>query len=130
MSLALVPARFAFADQVLELPSAAAPPATSAVDATPPNDTAVSAPRKSHHQTVAAVPANLGTLQDYERETDEDPSVGGPSNYANFAGAPTHPPFEINGNSQQSLAQNAILGVLLIGLFAMEANAGHHHRHH
>jgi hypothetical protein len=37
--------------------------------------------------------------------------------------------FEVNRNRDQ-FAQNAMLGMLVIGLFAMELGQPHHHRHH
>ena len=128
--LGLMPLGSAFADQVLEVPSNA-----SAVSAPVAPSEAAPTHRRQHRQAAAApMPANLGSLQDYERETEQDPSTGaggnfaGGSNFAMGAGA-GNPIFEINGNNRQSLAQNALLGVLMIGLFAMQANAAHHHHH-
>jgi hypothetical protein len=126
----------ALADQVLELPqnsaeSTSSPPASIAS----PDETAP--PHKPRHRAMAPVPQNLGTLQDYERENGEDAS-GAPlnsansANFANFAGAPSNPAtplFEIGGNNHQTVAQNAILGVLMLGLFAMEVQSAHHHHH-
>jgi|ERR1700683_2317654 hypothetical protein len=134
----------AFADQVLELPQNAASSVSSPASTVPADEPIH--PHKHHHHASesaaeastaasAPLPANLGTLEDYERDNDEDPSAGAASNFASgpsypaYSANPANPVFELSGNSHQTLAQNAILGVLMIGLFAMEVQAAHHHHH-
>ncbi|HVN26905.1 MAG TPA: hypothetical protein VMT64_00385 [Candidatus Binataceae bacterium] len=120
-SLIMAPARSAFADQVLEIPSTVAPTAST------PSDYSRTM-RTSH---PAPLPSNLGTLQDYERETDADSNTGNPSNYpSNHGAGSVNPLFEVKGNDQQALLQSAVLGALLIGAFAMEMHAAHHHHRH
>jgi hypothetical protein len=124
-SIGLMPVGAAFADQVLEVPSSAEssmpPPAVASTSA---DET--SPPRHAHREAMTPVPKDLGTLQDYQRETESDPSAGPPAGYAS---APMNPRFEGNRNRDQ-FTQNAMLGVLMIGLFAMELSQPHHHRHH
>jgi hypothetical protein len=122
-----MPVRVALADQVLELPQISASGDASPPSGTASDDGATLARSRPHLRAAAPLPKNLGTLQDYESENDEDASTGIASN---FAGVPSNPRFDISGNNGQALAQNALLGALLIGLFAMEANAAHHHHHH
>jgi hypothetical protein len=141
-SLCLLPSSIAFADQVLELPQNPASSVSSPASTAPTEEPIH--PHKHHHSHAsesaaedstaasAPLPANLGTLQDYERDNDEDPSAGAASNFAggpSYSANPANPVFELSGNSHQTLAQNAILGVLMIGLFAMEVQAAHHHHH-
>jgi hypothetical protein len=125
---------------VLELPQNAASSGSSAPATSDASSGETVTPHtKRHHRAAAStaqasapLPANLGTLQDYERDNDEDPSAGAPSNFASgpsYPANPANPVFELTGNSHQTLAQNAILGVLMIGLFAMEVQAAHHHHH-
>ena len=123
-SICLVPVGAAFAEQVLEVPS-------SAESSTPPRAVArtsadETSPRDAHREAMAPLPKDLGTLQDYERETESDPSASAPAGYTS---APMNQRFEGHRNPDQ-LAQNAMLGVLIIGLFAMELSQPHHHRHH
>jgi hypothetical protein len=125
-SLCLMPVRAAFADQVLEVPSSAESTPPRAVAST----VAETSPRPTHRQALAPVPKDLGTLQDYERETESDasasPRMGGAPG---LASAPMNQRFEASRN-RDMMAQNAMLGVLMIGLFAMEMSQPHHHRHH
>jgi hypothetical protein len=124
-----MPVGAAFADQVLEVPSSAessmparAVAPTSADEASPP--------RHAHREAMTPVPKDLGSLQDYQRETESDPSAGPPVGLAaGYASAPMNPRLEGNRNRDQ-FAQNAMLGMLVIGLFAMEMSQPHHHRHH
>jgi hypothetical protein len=123
-SISLMPVGAAFADQVLEVPSSVAPSTSAQPNS---NSTAdETSPHHAHRQAMAPVPKDLGTLQDYERETESDASAGPPAGYAS---APMNQRFEVNRNRDQ-FAQNAMLGMLVIGLFAMELGQPHHHRHH
>ena len=123
-SLCLMPVGAAFADQVLELPPTAQSPAPSRAFV---NSSATeSTPRHAHRQAIEPLPEGLGTLQDYERETASDTSAAPAAGYAT---APANQRFEGNRN-RDVVAQNAMLGVLMIGLFAMELSTAHHHRHH
>lgn len=146
-SLCIAPITTALADQVLEVPQMAAP-ATSA-DASAKDAAPAAHPRHSHHEVterpkaMAPLPANLGSVEDYEHQDGEDaPSssysrrysssgfggqaagFGGPG--GNFAGANLQ--FD-PGHDRQALTNNLILGALAIGLFAMEVQASHHHHH-
>ena len=125
VSVCLLPVGAAFADQVLEVPSSAE--ASMPAHAVAPGSAdETSPPRHARRQVATPLPKDLGTLQDYERETESDPSAGAPSGYAS---APMNQRLEGNRNRDQ-FAQNAMLGVLIIGLFAMELSQPHHHRHH
>jgi len=118
MSMCLVPAEMAFADPVLELPqlATASTPMNASADETAP-------PRR---RAKAPMPKGLGTLQDYERDTESAPS---PRSSAGLATTPTNQRFEGNSNNGQTLAQNVIFGALVLGLFAMELHTAHQHRH-
>lgn len=113
--ICVLPARSAFADQVLELPPTAAPASSrdASVDAAPE-------PEPKHH-AMAPLPAGLGSIEDYEQQ-------GEPSSSAGIAGA--RPSLRIDpNNNRQALANDVILGALAIGLFALEVHAAHQHRH-
>jgi hypothetical protein len=120
MSICVTEAGMAFADPVLELPQLAttSTPIDTAADET--------APVKPRPRETVAMPKELGTLQDYERESDSDPAVGNSQGFA--SSAPANRRFEANP-SGQTLAQNVIIGALMLGVFAMELHAAHQHRH-
>jgi len=83
------------------------------------------------------MPANLGSIDDYEHQEDEDrPAYAGSSGYAssnssgggfggNYGGTTLR--FE-PGNGREALTNNLLLGAVVLGLFAMEVDASHHHR--
>ncbi len=92
---------------------------------------------------MAPLPANLGSVEDYEHQDGEDaPSTSYSRRYSssgfggqaagfggtggNFAGANLQ--FD-PGHDRQALTNNLILGALALGLFAMEVQASHHHHH-
>ena len=113
--ICILPARTAFADQVLELPATAAPASSP--------DTSADGARETQpkHHAMAPMPAGLGSIEDYERQ-------GEPSSSAGIAGA--RPSLRIDrNNNRQALANDVILGALAIGLFALEVHAAHQHRH-
>ena len=133
----------AFADPVLEIPQMNAPVPTEA-----PAASEASAPsRSSHHAAqaqraaTAPMPANLGSIDDYEHQDGDDSSSysaraassgfggagAGLGMPGNFGGANLQ--FD-RGNDRQALANNLVLGALVLGLFAMEVQASHHHHHH
>ncbi len=113
--ICILPARRAFADQVLELPATAAP-------ASSPDASVGGAPEpEPKHRTMAPMPSGLGSIEDYERQ-------GEPSSSAGIAGARPNLHIDPSGN-RQALANDVILGALAIGLFALEVHAAHQHRH-
>lgn len=122
--------RMAFADQVLELPrataAAPAPDASYSADAVPEPE-----PRASRNLTP--LPADLGSVEDYENqgEPSASPRFAASPRFGtspSFAGGPS--PVRIDqGGSRDAMVTNVILGALVIGLFAMEMNADHQHRH-
>jgi hypothetical protein len=122
-SICVLPMRTAFADQVLELPQAPARAASSDTsrDASRyvPDDVA---PKPApHRRAMAPMPAGLGSIDDYE-------SQDGSSSSSGIAGAGLSPRIDPNRNGD-ALANEVILGALVIGLFAMEVHAAHqHHR--
>jgi hypothetical protein len=70
---------------------------------------------------MTPLPADLGSIDDYENQGEDSPAssrVGGPANVR----------FGPNEN-RANLVNDVILGALVIGLFAMEANAAHQQRH-
>lgn len=113
--ICILPARSAFADQVLELPATAAPASSP--------DASVDGARETQpkHHAMAPMPSGLGSIEDYERQ-------GEPSSSAGIAGA--RPSLRIDrNNNRQALANDVTLGALAIGLFALEVHAAHQHRH-
>jgi hypothetical protein len=133
VSIGLMPAMKVFAEQVLELPQMTTPSTTPDLSsAAPPHRRNQSAQRNAE----APLPANLGSIEDYEHQGEEDrPSYPGSSSYAssnlqgggfggNYGGATLQ--FE-PGSSREALTNNIILGAVVLGLFAMEVDAAHHH---
>ena len=136
-TISLLPATKVLADQVLVLPQMTTP--TAAPDLSSPAP--VYAPDHRRNPSAkrtpeAPLPANLGSIEDYEHQGEEDrPSYSGTSSYAssNFQGGGfggnyggTTLQFE-PGNSREALTNNLILGAVVLGLFAMEVDAAHHH---
>jgi hypothetical protein len=119
-SICVLPARTAFADQVLELPQAAAPASSPDRSA----DGAAVEP-EPQRQAMTPMPAGLGSIDDYENQ--------GESSYpAGIASAPSNLRVDPNGpnRNREGMVNDVILGALAIGLFAMEVHAAHQHRHH
>jgi hypothetical protein len=115
-SICVLPARMAFAAQVLELP---ADPASS------PDGSADRAGEPlPHRHAMAPTPSGLGSIDDYERQGESPSSAG-------IGSAGSNPRIDPNGpnRDRQALVNNVILGALAIGLFAMEVHAAHQHRH-
>jgi hypothetical protein len=118
VSTCALPATSAFAEQVLELPQAAAQ--TPSADA-PAEAEAEPKPRR---QAMTPMPAGLGSIDDYENQ--------GESSYpAGIASPPPNLRVDPNGpnRNREGLVNDVILGALAIGLFAMEVHAAHQHRH-
>lgn len=116
VSICILPARTTFADQVLELPQAVAP--ASYRDASAADGAAEPPPRR---QAMAPMPSGLGSLDDYERQGESDRPAG-------LASGPSNVRIDPNGN-REALANDIILGALVIGLFALEMHAAHQNRH-
>ena len=115
VSICVLPARTAFANQVLELPQTTAPvssPAASADGAAEP---------EPQRQAVAPMPSGLGSVDDYENQGESSYSGG-------IANAPSNLRIDPNGN-RDALVKDVVLGALVIGLFALEAHAARQHRH-
>jgi hypothetical protein len=118
-SIGVLPARTAFADQVLELPQAAAP--ASSPDGSADGAAVEPEPQR---QAMTRMPAGLGSIDDYENQ--------GESSYpAGIASPPSNLRVDPNGpnRNREALVNDVILGALAIGLFAMEVHAAHQHRH-
>jgi hypothetical protein len=114
VAIGAIPARVAFAGQTLELPQTAAP-VTSA--STPIGDTTTPEPQP---QAIAALPAGLGSIDDYEsQDSDARP--------APTANRVASRPFDRQSN-HPSMANDVILGALILGVLAMELSGGHRHR--
>ncbi len=118
-SIGVLPARTAFADQVLELPQAAAP--ASSPDGSADGAAVEPEPQR---QAMTRMPAGLGSIDDYENQ-------GESSNPAGIASPPSNLRIDPNGpnRNREALVNDVILGALAIGLFAMEVHAAHQHRH-
>ena len=115
IAVAVIPARMAFAEQVLELPQTAAPSPTS--------DSSIESASlaESPHRSVAPMPAGLGTIDDYEAEGSSSP-------YSAGSGAPSgNAPVERRA-SQNTLTNEVVVGALVLGVLAMELHAAHQHR--
>jgi hypothetical protein len=116
----------AFADQVLELPRVSAPAPAPAPDASYSSD-AVAEPEPRAKRNLTPLPADLGSVEDYENQ-------GEPSSSPRFASSPSFAsgPSTVRidqGGGRDAMVTNVILGALVIGLFAMEMNAAQQHRH-
>ena len=87
------------------------------------------------------MPANLGSVDDYEHQDGDDTSLSSPRSASsgfggsgarfgtpgNFGAANLQ--FE-PGNDRHALTNNLILGALVLGLFAMEVQSAQQQRHH
>lgn len=114
---------------------------TAPVPAEAPASRETAAPPRSSHRVAVAprdltapMPANLGSVDDYEHQEGDDSSSvssraasSGFGTAGNFGGANLR--FD-PGNNRQALANNLVLGALVLGLFAMEVQASHQHHHH
>jgi len=143
----MAPITTAFADQVLEVPQITAPAASA--DASTPDTPPAAPAHHSYHEgaerreTMAPMPANLGTLADYAHQDGEAPSSSNSARYSssgfggqaagfggaggNFGGANLQ--FD-PGHDRQALTNNLILGALALGLFALEVQDAHRSHHH
>ena len=121
-SILVLPASRALADgQILELPQVA--------EARPQ-------PQPSRRPRVASPPAEvadapipgMGTLQDYEHQ-DDRPAQNPPQSSASLAMGGSNGAIVVDpGGNRDALINDAILGAVAIGLFALEVHAAHHHR--
>lgn len=107
----------------------------------------IAAPRRSPHRTAIArrdstapLPANLGSVDDYEHQDGDDSSSSPRSASSRFSGSgggfatpgnfgAANLQFD-PGNDRHALTNNLVLGALVIGLFAIEVQAAHQHHHH
>jgi len=115
-SVGLMPARMAVAEQVLELPQNAArlaSPDASVEDAAQPEN-----PRP---ETIAAMPAGLGSVDDYESQDASSHSTTG------AVSRPPTAPSERRSN-HAALGNDLILGALVLGVLAIELRGAHQHR--
>lgn len=114
-SICVLPARMAFADQVLELPQAAAPVSSQYASGAP------AAAPEPERQAMAPMPAGIGSVDEYESQ--------GESSYpAGIASTPSNLHIDPNRN-RDGLVKDLVLGALVIGLFALEVHAAQQHRH-
>jgi hypothetical protein len=125
--------KVAFADQVLELPRVSAPAPAPLPDASYSSD-AVAEPEPPAKRNLTPLPADLGSVEDYENQGDEassSPRFASSSRFASspgFASGPSTIRID-QGGGRDAMVTNVILGALVIGLFAMEMNSAHQHRH-
>jgi len=135
--MSLAPIAVARAEQVLEIPQVKAP-ATSAPTPADTEATPVS-PRYPRPEAVArrddapAIPSNVGSLEEYERQDTDDassPRRNPPSGIYGPGAALAGANFQIDpGGNRQALTSDLVLGALMLGVFAMEMNEAHQHRH-
>lgn len=119
VSICVLPARTALAEQILELPQESASPAS--VDA----PAEVEPQPKPRRQPVTPIPSGVGSIEEYESQGESD----GP---ARFASGPSNPQIDVYGTTGLSgnrgrMVNNVLLGALALGLLAMELHAAHHH---
>jgi len=88
------------------------------------------------------MPSGLGSIDDYQRQDSSEmrrasvsPAFASPgfaspgfASPAAIMGMPSNGPSDRNGN-RAALVNDVVLGALVIGLFALQANAAHQRRH-
>jgi hypothetical protein len=110
--ISLMPAKAAFAEQTLELPQTAMPVETALKDA--------ATPEKTRPEVVQPIPANLGSIDDYENQD-------GSSYTTNASNSSSPLPPDRRGN-RAALTNEVLAGALILGVLALEFGGRHSHR--
>ncbi len=131
MSIVALPARRALAEgQVLELPAAASTsPATAAFDS-PQRGAAATRDQLAE----AAPPPGVGSIDDYMNQGEGNSAAGRAQRGFSYPTDPTARGFSSPANptaNRNALYTEAAIGVLALGLYALEMeHSAHQHRHH